>query len=203
MVVLVFPIQSTSILNISPALAANVRRAWSPLTYLPPAIISCDCCLCPSELITRIRAPVPSVFLPFPTKHTATRGADALFLYSKAGPFRQLTIPSRSPSLSRSPSAIPFPSCLSSKPHSVPTSSNRLLPRFLKATLGVSRGGNKNMVLRFCAMGIFPSRLILLCVSKSSVSNSNPLVTRMSSHPSRSTSKKMLLHDHSEAATPE
>ena len=34
--------------NVSPDLAAKVRWAWSPLTYRPPAIISCDCCPWPS-----------------------------------------------------------------------------------------------------------------------------------------------------------
>src|SRR5438876_764409 len=59
-----------------------------------------------------------------------------------AAPFRLLMTMSRSPSLSKSASAIPCETPWRSKPHARPTSANVKSPLFLKATLGVSNLGN-------------------------------------------------------------
>src|SRR6185436_3020406 len=96
----------------------------------------------------------------------------------------------------------PLETCLESKPQSAPVSRNVKSRWLQNATFAVSNRGYFRTFFRDSLTESGPLLLKRSRVSRSSISYAKPLGIRMSSHPSKSTSRKAQPQLHSEATTP-
>ena len=121
--------------------AAKTSKASSAERYLPPQVM--DWLWETGPLRQKTFAPIPWLLPLCPLSCTARRVAGESLRNKTAGPSSWLSTTSRSPSPSRSATAIPGQIPATSNPQARPTSSNPNRPVFRNAQFGVSNRGNR------------------------------------------------------------